>query len=124
MKKNVAILGASPKLERYSNMAQKLLREKGYNVFPINPNYKEIENISCYKNISDIKNDIHTLTVYMKLEDLVKIQHEIINKKPDRVIFNPGTESLTIQTLFEKAGIKVIEACTLVLLKTGQFDKL
>ena len=52
--KNVAILGASTNPERYSNKAQKLLIEKGYYVFPINPNYEEIDNHKCYLSLDDI----------------------------------------------------------------------
>ena len=121
MNKNIAILGASPKENRYSNMAQKLLLEKGYNVFPINPNYNEINSIHCFKNVSEITHDIDTLTIYIRPENLESIHLEIIKKKPKRVILNPGSESITLKTKFEEAGIKVIEACTLVLLRTGQF---
>jgi uncharacterized protein len=123
MNKNIAILGASPKPERYSNMAQKLFVEKGYKVFPINPNYQSIDDISCVKNILEIKDKIDTLTVYMNPRLVEKIYDNIITKKPARIIFNPGTESVLLKQKFEKVGIEVIEACTLVLLKTGQFQK-
>jgi uncharacterized protein len=43
MNKNVVVLGASPKEDRYSNKALKLLSEKGYNAISVNPVYKEIE---------------------------------------------------------------------------------
>ncbi len=121
MNKNIAILGASPKQERYSNMTQKLLLEKGFNVFPVNPNYHEIDEITCYEKIANIKQDIGTLTVYMNPASLKKIKSEIISKNPGRIILNPGSESTTLKEEFEGAGIKVIEACTLVMLKTGQF---
>jgi hypothetical protein len=47
---------------------------------------------------------------------------EIIAAKPGRVIFNPGTEHPEMAKRFQAAGIKTMEACTLVLLSTGQFD--
>jgi len=119
--KNVAILGASKNPERYSNIAQKLLKEKGYIVFPINPGYEKIYNAVCYKSISDIKENIGTLTVYMNPDRLQGLIDEIIKKKPDRIILNPGSESEIIKEKFVSKGIAVIEACTLVLLKTGQF---
>ncbi len=121
MNKNIAILGASPKPERYSNMAQKLFVEKGYKVFPINPNYESIDSILCVRNILEINDKIDTLTIYMNPSLVEKKYDEIIAKNPARIIFNPGTESVLLKEKFEKAGIKVIEACTLVLLKTGQF---
>lgn len=121
MNKNVAILGASPKEDRYANMAQKLLTENGYNVYPINPVYDKIENKTCYKRLTDIKDDIDTVTVYMNPERLEKTLTDIIAKKPRRTIFNPGTESESLKNILKNNGIEVVEACTLVMLKTGQF---
>jgi hypothetical protein len=40
---------------------------------------------------------------------------------PRRVIFNPGTESAPLQQALDEAGIEWLEACTLVMLRTGQF---
>jgi hypothetical protein len=41
--------------------------------------------------------------------------------KPRRVIFNPGTENPRLARSLRADGIEVEEACTLVLLQTGQF---
>ncbi len=45
----------------------------------------------------------------------------IIALKPRRVIMNPGTESESAREALEAAGILVLEACTLVMLRTDQF---
>jgi len=118
---NVAILGASPKPERYANMAQKLLIENGYSVFPINPVHEKIEGVYCVKNYSDLKQEIHTLTLYMNGEKVLQVLPQIIENKPKRVIMNPGTESKILKEELEKCGVEVVEACTLVMLKTRLF---
>ena len=53
---------------------------------------------------------------------LVDVLGDILEKKPRRVIFNPGTESETHIEKLEQAGIVVEQACTLVLLSTNQFE--
>jgi hypothetical protein len=45
----------------------------------------------------------------------------IIDLKPRRIIFNPGTENSILNNLATEKGIQTIEACTLVMLKTGQY---
>ncbi|NCB09919.1 MAG: CoA-binding protein, partial [Bacteroidia bacterium] len=45
----------------------------------------------------------------------------LLKLKPDRVIFNPGTENFELMERLELAGIETIEACTLVMLSTGQY---
>ncbi len=118
---NVIILGASPKDGRYSNIAQKLLMEKGYNVFPVNSLYEEIEGKKCYKSIKDVKDKIDTITVYLKPLNLDKMIDDVIKKKPSRVIFNPGTENINIEKKLNESGVEIIHGCTIVMLKTGQF---
>ena len=45
----------------------------------------------------------------------------IIGLRPQRVIFNPGTENSEFETMLSKNNIAFEEACTLVLLSTGQY---
>jgi predicted CoA-binding protein len=117
----VVVLGASPKRERYSNMAQRLLMEIGCTVIPVNPGQSEIEGVPVTRNLSDIPGSVDTVTMYVSPDVSEKLTSELIRLKPQRVIFNPGTESPTLQATLEKSGIAVQEACTLVLIRTGQW---
>jgi predicted CoA-binding protein len=118
---NIAIIGASVKTDRYSNMAQQLLVEKGYDVYPVNPNYDEIDSIKCYANLTDINEQIDTLLIYMNPSMLKYIIPQIILKKPRRIIFNPGSENEEIENQLKNEGIEIVEACSLVLLKSNRF---
>ena len=119
----VAVVGASNKLERYSNKAVRLLKENGYNVVPIHPKLEEIEGFEVFPDLESIKENIHTLSLYVNPEILNEYISSILKLKPARVIMNPGTESDDVQKQLEDNGISVLKACTLVLLRTGQFEK-
>jgi hypothetical protein len=118
----VVVLGASPKASRYSNMAVRQLKSEGYNVIPVNPGHPKVEGIETVANLSDIKEPVHTLTLYVNPMWSERIEDEIIDLKPDRVIFNPGTESYRLRESLNNSGIPYLEACTLVMLNTNQFD--
>ena len=49
----VAILGASPKPDRYAYKAFELLQEYGHRPIPINPAFADILGEKCYPKISD-----------------------------------------------------------------------
>lgn len=120
---NVAVLGASPKPDRYANQAVRLLVEKGHHVVPVNPAYEAIEGLPTARALSDIPSaSIHTLTLYVGPERSTALADEIRGLKPDRVIFNPGTENPALAELLQAEGIETLEACTLVLLRTEQFE--
>ncbi|MEY2488321.1 MAG: uncharacterized protein QOC70_263 [Verrucomicrobiota bacterium] len=117
----VAILGASPKPDRYAYKALELLHEYGHRTLPINPAFNEILGEKCYPTIADAPGPIDTVTLYLGEERSNPLIEEIINAKPRRIILNPGAENSALATKAEEAGIEVVEGCTLVMLRTGQF---
>jgi predicted CoA-binding protein len=119
--KIVAVLGASKKPERYSNTAVRRLKESGYAVIPVNPKYDEVEGIKALPDLALIKEHVHTLTIYLSPEKSRGLIEDIVRLNPERVILNPGAESGEIKNLLKEKGLSFLEACTLVLLATGQF---
>ena len=118
---HVAVLGASPKPARYANQAIRLLLEHGYRVTPIHPRFPEIEGLPVAHRLEEVPRPVDTLTLYVGPERLQPQIPDLVALAPGRVIFNPGTESPALQAALDEAGIPWMEACTLVLLKTGQF---
>lgn len=117
----VAILGASNRPSRYSHQALVLLREKGHEVFPVNPLLKEIENVTVYPTLRDLPELPETLTMYVGPERSSALREDILACGARRVIFNPGSENADLEKALREKGIEALEACTLVLLRTGQF---
>jgi predicted CoA-binding protein len=118
---NVAILGASPKPDRYAYKAFQMLRDHGHRAVPINPAFEDILGEKCYPKIADAPKPIDTVTMYLGEARSNPLIDEIIAAKPRRIIMNPGAENAALATKAEAAGIEVVEGCTLVMLQTGQF---
>lgn len=117
----VAVLGASPKIDRYSNMAINMLKEYRHRVIPIHPVYSEIEGLPVVPNLSSVKEAVDTLTVYVGPRRSRELLDDIVALNPKRAILNPGTGSPELEQRLTDAGIPFEHACTLVLLRTGQF---
>lgn len=118
---HVAVLGASPKPARYANQAIRLLLQHGYRITPIHPRFDEIEGLRVAKDLGSVELPVDTLTLYVGPERLTTQIPDLVKLAPGRVIFNPGTESRALQEALDAAGIEWFEACTLVMLRTGQF---
>ncbi|NQT26019.1 CoA-binding protein [candidate division KSB1 bacterium] len=119
--KTVIVLGASKNPERYANKAIRLLVDNGYPVIPVNPREQEIEGLPVVHVLAEIDQPIHTITLYIGPQRSERMGEDIILLKPQRVIFNPGTESEALKSQLESAGIQCVEGCTLVMLHTKQF---
>lgn len=117
----VVVLGASTNPERYSYLAVRMLVENGYAVIPINPAKPTIAGISSRADLSEVSEIVDTITVYVNASISEPLLPSILRVKPRRIIFNPGAENPALADSLRKDGIEVVEACTLVMLRTGQF---
>jgi len=119
---NVAVLGASNKPDRYSYKAVMLLKEKGHALYPVHPTLPVIEGIPVFASLRQVPVSLDVVTLYLGPAHQAKVSEEIIESRPRHVIFNPGAENPELAERLRAAGIEALNACTLVLLKTGQFE--
>jgi damage-control phosphatase, subfamily I len=118
----VAVLGASSNPERYSYKALALLKSKGYKVMPVHPALSEILGEPVCRKLSDVPSPLDTLTVYVPAERSSVLREDIFRLQPRRVIFNPGTENQVLAEELRSRGIEALNACTIVMLNTDQFE--
>ena len=119
--RHIVVLGASNKPLRYSNQAVRLLIKNGFRVTPVHPRLEMIEALPVAPGLDAVCQPVDTLTLYVGPERLKPLIDDVILLKPNRVIFNPGTESMELKSKLEHAGIHWLEACTLVLLRIHTF---
>ena len=114
------VLGASEKAERYSNKAIQMLREHGYPVVAIGLREGQVLDVPIMKEPpKDLSVD--TVTLYLNPQNQLPHYQYLLSLNPRRIIFNPGTENPALIELANQKGIETLEACTLVLLSTGQY---
>jgi predicted CoA-binding protein len=117
----VVVLGATPKEDRYANKAMKMLQEYGHRPIPVNPAFEEVLGEKCYASIADAPGPIDTVTLYLGAARSEPLIADILAARPRRIIFNPGAENPNLAREAEAIGIKAVEGCTLVMLRSGQF---
>lgn len=116
------IIGATPNPSRYAFIAAGMLMEYGHEIVPVGIKKgelfgKPILNMREQPHISDVD----TITLYIGPDHQPEWYNYLIGLKPRRIIFNPGTENREFEQLAIRNGIEPIEACTLVMLRTGQY---
>jgi predicted CoA-binding protein len=117
----VAVVGASEKPGRYANRALRMFLAQGFSPIPISRSGKDILGLKGYASLTDVPEPIDTITLYLSAEKQGATIRDILAVRPRRVIFNPGAENPEAENVLAQQGIDVVEACTLVLLSTGQF---
>jgi len=105
---------------RYSNIAIKKLRSFEHPVLAIGLRKGQIEDVNIETEMVPFE-EVNTVSLYLNPKRQESYYDYIISLKPERVIFNPGTENPNFYNLLKNEGIAYEEACTLVLLSTRQY---
>lgn len=120
MKKKTLVLGASENPNRYSNMAILRLLTFGHPVVAIGNKKGKVDDVEIITEHPEM-DDIDTITLYLNPTNQKPYYDYILSLKPRRVIFNPGTENDELEKKLVQKGVITQEACTLVMLGTGQY---
>lgn len=118
--KRTLVIGASPKMNRYSYIATQLLHEHNYEVVPYGIKKGDIGTLKIM-NQWPSKESFDTITLYINPILQEQYIQQILDLNPKRIIFNPGTENEKLERMAQKKEIQTLNACTLVLLQTNQY---
>ena len=118
--KKTLVLGATPDTSRYAYMAANRLVGKGHTIINVGIKQGEVAGVVIEKPVT-LHHDVHTITLYIGINKQPPLYQYVLDTKPKRIIFNPGTENPELEAMAEQQGIETIEACTLVMLATGQY---
>lgn len=121
MSKKTAVIGASPNDARYSFRATKMLSDYNHEVVPLGIRKGVIGEHEIIVDWPKEIDDLNTVTLYIGPQRQPEYYDYIINLKPNRVIFNPGTENPEFESKLHDAEIETENACTLVMLSTSQY---
>jgi len=108
--KNIAIVGASPKPEKDSNIVTKYMIEAGYNVFPIYPKEDEILGRKVYRSLADIDEKVDIVVVFRKPAAVAPVADAAIARGDVDVLWTQlGIVNNEAAKKAKEAGIKVVQ---------------
>jgi len=118
--KKTLVLGASDNPSRYSYLAIHRLRNHHHPVVAIGRKNTLVADVKVETEKKQFSH-IDTVTLYLNPQHQQEYYDYILSLNPRRIIFNPGAENDELADLAKKNNIRSVEACTLVLLSTGQY---
>lgn len=111
---SAAVIGASNDRTRFGNKAVRAYRQRGYDVYTVNPAESEIEGLPGYRSILDLPVRPDIVSVYVRPSILLKLLPDIAAKGCDEVWLNPGTDSPEVHAEAKRLGLNVLQVCSLI----------
>lgn len=121
MKRKTVVLGASPNPNRYSHLAANMLQDGSFDFIQLGRKSGKVAGQEIITDFPEKLDDVDTITMYLGAKNQTDFYPLILNSKPRRIIFNPGAENPELAGMAAMKGIEVVEACTLVMIRTGQY---
>lgn len=104
----IAIVGASNNSSKASNEVFRYLREKGYEVIPVNPNEEKVLGEKSYPDITGIKKPVDIVDIFRPSAMVYPIVEQAIKIKPKVIWMQLGIKNEKAKVLAENYDIKVI----------------
>ncbi|MEJ7767627.1 MAG: CoA-binding protein [Chitinophagaceae bacterium] len=118
--KKTLVLGASANSQRYSYLAINKLRKFNHPVLGIGKVLGKVGDVNINVE-TKFAEGVDTITLYLSAANQKQYYDYILSLHPKRIIFNPGAENDELFEIAQQNGIQPMEACTLVMLSTGQY---
>ena len=116
---SVAIVGASNKPERYSHQAVLRYLQRGYTVWPVHPAGGTIAGQAVYRDLGTLPGRPDIVCMYVNPAAGLAMLEQIVACRPQVLWLNPGADGEPLASAARARGLKVVEACTLVVLGYG-----
>ena len=104
----IAVVGMSANTNRPSHQIGFYLKEQGYNIYPVNPNYDKINELKCFSNLNEIRVSIDIVNVFRHPDHVLPIVIDSIKINPKIIWFQDGVVNYEAIDLANKNGIQTI----------------
>jgi uncharacterized protein len=122
--KKFAIAGVSRNTKKFGHIVYKTLKDKGYNVFPVNPNADLFDGNICYRSIEDLPADVKNLLVLTHKRDTETVIKKAIAKGIKNIWVQQGCETENAIQIASDSDINLVsKACILMYTEPKGFHK-
>ncbi|MEW6142114.1 MAG: CoA-binding protein [Chloroflexota bacterium] len=113
--KRFAVVGATDNTKKYGNQIFKNLKKRGYEVYPINPNLKELEGVRCYPGLADIPVKVDVVDFVVPPQVTEEMLKECKRLGLGRIWLQPGSESEAAIAYCRVNNLKVVhDVCVMM----------
>lgn len=106
--KRLAIVGVSRSPKKFSNSAYVELRNRGYQVFGINPALREIAGDKCYMDLASLKGQVDGAVICVSPEKVEQILREASTIGLRNIWLQQGAESDEAVKLGNSLGLNMV----------------
>jgi uncharacterized protein len=118
----IAVVGVSRKKTKFGNAIYKELKQKGYIVFPINPNMNDFEGDTCYPDLLSLPEKVDAVVINVPPFQTEKVVRETKEAGINKVWLQQGSQSEVAIKYCEENNIDYVSnECILMFAQPSAF---
>ena len=106
--KKLAVVGASRNPKKFGGTVIQELKDKAFELYPVNPNTDEIQGLKCYRSVDSLPDDVHHLLMVVPKNESAIVARQIAGKGIKMVWVQQMSDTPEAIQILEDAGISVI----------------
>ena len=103
-----AVVGASPKKDKFGYKIYKKLKARGYEVFPVHPGCDLIDGDKCYSSLNELPKIPECVNMVVPPRVTNSTLEEIVKLNINNVWLQPGTFDEETIALYEEKGVNTV----------------
>lgn len=114
-----AIVGATQNKEKYGYKVLVDLKNKGFNVIPVNPKYEEIVGLKCYPDLLSLDERPDVVVLIVGEKNAEKVVQDCVDSDLNMIWFQPGSEYDKAVELAKQSGFNFVTG-ECIMVETGK----
>ena len=106
--RKMAIIGVSRNVKKFGGAVFKELKEKGFDLYPVNPNADDIQGIKCYKSVTDLPEDVKHILILTPAKETEQVATDCVRMGAKMVWIQQKSDTPKAVKVIEDAGIPLI----------------
>ena len=112
-KKKWAVVGATNDPARYGYKIFHVLRDRGFDVYPVHPDLEEIDGVDVYRTLEELPEKPDIAVMVVNPQHGIKVMEDVRENNISPIWMQPGTRSDEIREYAREHGIELVEDCVL-----------
>ena len=106
--KRIAVVGMSRSGKKFGNMAAKELKGKGYEIFSVHPQAKEIDGLVCYSDLKSLNGKIDSVWISIPPKNVSQVLEEAAQIGLKNIWLQQGAWSNDVQQTIDQLHLQVV----------------
>jgi predicted CoA-binding protein len=104
----IAMVGISRNPKKFGGIIFKEFKNKGFELFPVNPKADEIQDVKCFKSVADLPEDVKHLFIVTPKNETAKVAKQVVEKGFNMIWIQQKSDTQKAVETIKEAGIPLI----------------